>query len=339
MGIRRKWVGGAVAGVFALAMAVGQASAETTRVVHVYVALADNAHQGIVPVPAKLGDGDAPATNLYWGAAFGVKTFFRASAEWKTISCGAGPKAVILERCVFVNREHDVYLVADAYRGSEIRQAVTDFLSAAAGLNGETLRIGASGVWLQGLKPKSVPASYGGVPGFTGTGSTPPLQLKPELGCAPYDGVPGFTGTSSTPPLQPLLAPVPWREAAGNDQRTESVEIAGGADLVAYVGHDAFMDFSIAAISSTKGDKARAAIILACASKQFFGSYLRATGAEPLLWTTGLMAPEAYTLKAALDGWMAGEDAGKIRERAAEAYDRYQHCGMRAARRLFDAGW
>jgi hypothetical protein len=39
-----------------------------------------------------------------------------------------------------------------------------------------------------------------------------------------------------------------------------------------------------------------------------FGSGLKTTGA-PLLWTTGLMAPEAYTLKAALDGWIAGESA------------------------------
>jgi hypothetical protein len=35
------------------------------RVVHVFVALADNAHQGIVPVPARLGNGDDAAANLY----------------------------------------------------------------------------------------------------------------------------------------------------------------------------------------------------------------------------------------------------------------------------------
>jgi hypothetical protein len=41
----------------------------------------------------------------------------------------------------------------------------------------------------------------------------------------------------------------------------------------------------------------------------FFADGLKSTGAQPLLWTTGLMAPEAYTLKAALDGWIAGESA------------------------------
>jgi hypothetical protein len=51
------------------------------------------------------------------------------------------------------------------------------------------------------------------------------------------------------------------------------------------------------------------------------------------------MAPEAYTLKAALDGWIAGENREQIRDRAAEAYDKYQKCGARAARRLLTTGW
>ena len=51
------------------------------RLVHVFVALADNAHQGIVPKPAAIGNGDDPAKNLYWGAAFGVGTYFKMSSE------------------------------------------------------------------------------------------------------------------------------------------------------------------------------------------------------------------------------------------------------------------
>jgi hypothetical protein len=46
-------------------------------VIHVFVALCDNVNQGIVPVSAALGNGDNPHTNLYWGAAFGVKTFLQ----------------------------------------------------------------------------------------------------------------------------------------------------------------------------------------------------------------------------------------------------------------------
>jgi hypothetical protein len=125
-----------------------------TRVAEVFVALADNQHQGIVPVPPKLGNGDAPASNLYWGAAFGVKTYFHARKDWELIYDGSGASSAVLERCVFRYRALPVYLVADAYRGSEIRQAVTDFLSAAAGRNPQSLNVRA--------KSQAVALSIGG---------------------------------------------------------------------------------------------------------------------------------------------------------------------------------
>jgi hypothetical protein len=47
------------------------------------------------------------------------------------------------------------------------------------------------------------------------------------------------------------------------------------------------------------------------------------------------MAPEAYTLKAAIDGWLLNDSGEGIRRRAADAYNKYQHCGQRAALSLF----
>ncbi len=236
------------------------------RVVHVFVALADNQHQGIVPVPAFLGNGEDPAHNLYWGAAFGVKTYFKNNAEWELLGCNRGIKIEILERCMFKSKGGDVYLVADALDDSQIKKCVTDFLSAAAGAAPENISV------------------------FT---------KSPEI----------------------------------------SIAAGGAADLLVYVGHDAFMDFQIPSITEKKKGKPRRTIILACASKPYFASYLRATGAQPLLWATGLMAPEAYTLHAALAAWIAGEGDEAIRDRAATAYDKYQKCGARAALRLFATGW
>jgi len=236
------------------------------RTVHVFVALADNKNQGIVPVPTALGDGRDPQRNLYWGAAYGLKTFFKASKEWELVSSSRPPKAAILERCIFKNRRQDVLLVADAYEGSQISSAVGDFLSAAAGRNKEEISL--------------------------------------------------HVNSAET-----------------------SISIGGAADLIVYLGHDAFMDFQIPPISGAKGAKLRRTIVLACASKAFFAPYIRQTGAEPLLWTTGLMAPEAYTLKSALDGWIAGENDEAIRQRAAQAYNKYQKCGEHAASKLFATGW
>jgi hypothetical protein len=249
-----------------LSASTALAQESALRTVHVFVALADNQSQGIIPVPAKLGNGEDPEHNLYWGSAYGVRTFFARSADWERIACGQKPKAEILERCVFKHRATNVYLVADAYRGREIRQAILDFLSSAAGDDREMV---------------NVPAASGAL----------------------------------------------------------TLPTRGGASLVAYIGHDGLMDFQLRQFPRKKNEIHRDAVVLACASKQFFAEPMRASGAYPLLWTTGLMAPEAYTLKSALDGWIAGEDNQQIRDRAAGAYDKYQKCGFRAAHRLLTSGW
>ena len=240
------------------------AQAERPRTVHVFVALADNKYQGIVPVPAKIGNGDDPVNNLYWGLGGGVKTFFARSSEWKLLVCAQPANRVVLERCIFKHRSHDVYLVADAYRGREIHQATGAFLEAA----------GANAVETVGL-PKS----------------------------------------------------------------TNSIVVGGGADLVAYIGHDGLMDFELTHFPKNHNTVHRDAIVLACASKQYFSAPLRASGAYPLLWTTNLMAPEAYTLKAALDGWIASENEQQIRQRAAEAYSRYQKSSLASSKKLLVPGW
>jgi len=232
------------------------------KLIHILVALCDNEFQGIVPVPARIGNGDDPANNLYWGARFGVKTFFKRADDWRLVAGVRNPRAEILERLVFKHQNKNVHLVADAYRGREIKRCVTDFFEFSAGRAGET------------IKANSIDLYAG-----------------------------------------------------------------GGADLVAYVGHDGLMDFSLDSYPQKADDRQRDALMLACVSKRYFAEPLRKTGARPLLWTTGLMAPEAYVLKAAIDGWMLNEDGEGTRRRAATAYNQYQRCGMNAALRLFSTGW
>lgn len=83
----------------------------------------------------------------------------------------------------------------------------------------------------------------------------------------------------------------------------------------------------------------RESIILACISKYYFNNHLLQTGAYPLIWTIGLMAPEAYTLEATIEGWINRESSYKVRMRAAKAYDKFQHCGLDAALNLLVSGW
>lgn len=103
------------------------------KVIRVFVALADNKHQGIVPVPAKIGNGDDAANNLYWGCSEGLKSYFNASRKWRPVSHQLYDREAILERRVYQHIRTGAVLVADAYRGSEIRAATVDFLAESVG--------------------------------------------------------------------------------------------------------------------------------------------------------------------------------------------------------------
>ena len=232
------------------------------KTIHVFVALCDNKYQGIVPVPKKIGNGQDAANNLYWGAAFGVKTFFNKSSEWKMIKSEKNSAENILERLLFKHKTKNIYLLADAYDGQFIKQTTIDFLSACSGK--------------------------------------------------------GITSI--------------------NNNDTE-IPFGGASDIIAYVGHDGLMDFSLSNEFEKQNDRDRKAIMLACISKKYFSSYIKNTGAEPLLWTTGLMAPEAYILHDALNKWIDSGDALQTRNAASTAYSRYQKCSINAAKNLLVTGW
>ena len=129
-------------GLFLFGIHVVATGPTKPRLIHVFAALADNQHQSIAPVPAKLLNADDPARNLYWGAAFEVRNFFRKNPEWKEIASVPHPKTFILERSIFQEKADRVLLVADAYRGNEIKQALTDFRHVAAGVSGAAFLFG-----------------------------------------------------------------------------------------------------------------------------------------------------------------------------------------------------
>jgi hypothetical protein len=244
----------------AVLLAASAAGQEHARTIHVFVALCDNEHQGIVPVPKELGRGDDPVHNLYWGARYGVKTSLSKSQDWTLVQTQKNPSQAVLERIILQHKTSRAYLVADAYRGDQIKQAVVDSLAAAAGNNAALLVV-----------------------------------------------------------------------------EKESLGLYGGADLLVYVGHNGLMDFDVNSPTPQKDAKPKKAIVLACKSKPYFQPRLAQLKCKSVLLTTGFMAPEAYTLEAAIAGWLANEASEKIRERAALAYDKHQKCGRRAARNLFYA--
>ena len=233
----------------------------STKTIHVFVALCDNKYQGIVPVPATIGNGQDPNNNLYWGCANGVRSYFKKSKEWKLVKTQKLDK-IRMERLVFKHINKNFYLVADAYDGQYIKKTTTDFLFSAAGQLKDIIKIN-----------------------------------KTVIG------------------------------------------INGNAKLVAYIGHDGLMDFQVNENFANSDGKKRDAIILACISKKYFAPHLMATKANPLVWTTGLMCPEAYTLHDAITAYIAGGNNEQVQLQAAKAYTKFQKCSLKASKNLLATGY
>ena len=231
------------------------------RSVHILVALCDNTFQGIVPVPPKIGNGQQPQSNLYWGCGYGIKSYFKKSAEW-TLIRSIVIDSIKMQRLIFKHVSKKVYMVADAYNGKYIMNCTVDFLNSCAGKFKDTVHAD-----------------------------------------------------------------------------SHVIGINGGSDLLCYIGHDGLMDFDLPdTFSNTDGLK-RDCIILACVSKSYFSPFISKAGANPLVWTTGLMCPEAYTVHDAISGYVRNETPEQVRSRAAQAYSRYQKCGLKAARNLLVTGF
>jgi hypothetical protein len=233
------------------------------RIVHIFVALCDNDSQGIVPVPKKIGNGNDPDQNLYWGCGYGVRSFFKAAPEWKFLKSIKNPKANVLERVIFSHKTKNCILVADAYKGARIKECTKDFFKSASGNFSDTLTV-----------------------------------------------------------------------------LTKNINL-NDAELVGYVGHDGLMDFNLDSYPAKNPDLKikKQVMIYACISKSYYKNGIKQAGAFPLIWTTGLMCPEAYTTKAAIDGWLNNETDSQIHLRVAQAYNQYQKCGLGGAKKLFYTGW
>ncbi|HNI90020.1 MAG TPA: hypothetical protein PKX55_17840, partial [Leptospiraceae bacterium] len=223
----------------------------------------------IVPVPEKLGNGEDLENNLYWGARYGVKSYFKTQKDWKIISSSLNLNDFILERIVFWNPTKNAYLIADAYKGSAIKKSIENLILSAKQIHLDSVLI---------YNP----------------------FLKKEI----------------------LL------------------QLAANADLLAFVGHNGLMDFSLELpLKKINNYKSIPIILLACYSKSYFSSQFNSSEISPILWTNGLLAPEAYVLNAGVLSWLENKNASQIRDDAARAYQIYQKCGLKGARRLFSSGW
>jgi len=234
------------------------------KVLHVYVALCDNASQGIVPVPAKIGNGDDPANNLYWGCTDGARAYFSKSKLWKRLSVGkVKGKADILERLVFQHKRTKAIMVVDAWKGSSIKKTLQEFCQSCAGQEYESFKL--------------------------------------KIG-----------------------------------SKTHRFNIAGGADFLAFIGHNGLMEFTLDPLAANPNRKQNIDIaVLCCQSQSYFTKHTDPAKVHPVLMTQSNMYPGAFILHDALEGWFAKESVKKIRLRAAKAYAKNQKISTKSALTVF----
>ena len=106
-------------------------------VIHVFVPLCDNDNQGIVKVGGKLGEGRNLKTNLYWGAGYGLKTWFTRSKDWKLVKNEFNTDSSILERAVYLRiypNKARVYLILDAYAGDRMKECLENYFKSLSGI-------------------------------------------------------------------------------------------------------------------------------------------------------------------------------------------------------------
>ncbi len=246
-------------------------------VVQAHVPLCDN---DIIPCGnAKLGDGDNPATNLYWATSGGfVGWFGRKGSGWKQVARVSGAKgSELLEVRVWkrrfaagavwrhrgVKKRFDVYVVAYAWRGEAIDTALAEFVADAFG------------------------------------DSTRRVDVQTGL----------------------------------------TLRAGGAARVVAYVGHNRWMDIPdydwAAAAKRHPGKQRRGVIAIACHTQAYLGDELPSEQRVPLLMTRDFLFAGAHSFEGAVSAFARGESLAGIRAGAAKAYARGQDKPYRRVRGVF----
>lgn len=242
---------------------VADLTAGRPLVVQVHVPLCDN---DIIPCGnARLGDGDRPAGNLYWGTTEGTVGWFgRRRGGWTQVLASDGaavglPEVLDLRvwrRTITTPRawrakgapaRYPLYVVAFAWRGERIDDALARWAADVHGRGGTAIAL-------------------------------------PD-------------GTTL---------------AAGGD-----------AQLVAYVGHNRFMDlgaFDWDALATGADSRPRGAIGIACHTAVYVQDVLPGPGRVPLLFTRDFLLASSAALEGAVLAFAAGGDYAAVRRGGAQGY-------------------
>ncbi|MGJ8643917.1 MAG: hypothetical protein ACSHX9_10950 [Luteolibacter sp.] len=114
----------------------------------------------------------------------------------------------------------------------------------------------------------------------------------------------------------------------------EKAAVGGEFDLVAYIGHNALMDFRQEPPEGVDGNTTDV-VVLCCLSEKYFRRRLESLGCRPLVMTSQFMYPGSFILSATIESWRKGEGLGEMRSAASRAYAKNQKISVKAATGVF----
>lgn len=118
---------------------------------------------------------------------------------------------------------------------------------------------------------------------------------------------------------------------------TTVIEAGGASRIVGYMGHNGLMEITLDSTDLiSKGKKQKGVFALACVSSFYFNHLLDYPQINRLALTTQLMGPFAYAASGLVESVILCETREERLMRTARAYDKYQKCGVKAARGIFE---
>lgn len=120
----------------------------------------------------------------------------------------------------------------------------------------------------------------------------------------------------------------------------DTIGINGGADLIAFNGHNGLMDENTKFEKATSQTRPKDAVSISCASRGYFKAMYLETNSYPLVHTTNLLYPGAFILEGIINKWAMLETDIECKKAAGDAYYKHKpNSGPNGSQNLFDYGW
>lgn len=235
------------------------------KIIHIYTVLADSERQFMLNIPRENARGDELNSNYYWGSETGLACVLDKSKDWTLIYKDTSGKLVLERRVYSYLYDEDVFIVADAYKGVDIKEALYDYTRALSGQNIDKFSF-------------------------------------------------------------------------NFESQHYEISSGGASDLTVYFGHNILFDINFTNFPSKADDYKHFTIVYTYYGSEYFRDAINKAEATAVLWTYGMMVPEAKTLVSVLTTWANESTIKAVRSEARKIYKSIHGVDEKTVSKIFISG-